>query len=101
MERSREKDCSQLLKEINVLKAIYWIKQVWNDVKCDTIVKYFEKCGFVDNNAENLAEELFGTIVDELCEIDPNNEESDNDDDDDGEIDFNLFAKKVVNQSMS
>ena len=31
MERSKEKDCSQLLKEINVLKAIYWIKQVWND----------------------------------------------------------------------
>ena len=27
MERSKEKDCSQLLKEINVLKAIYWIKQ--------------------------------------------------------------------------
>ena len=38
MERSKEKDC-QLLKEINVLKAIYWIKQIWNDVKCDTIVK--------------------------------------------------------------
>ena len=27
MERSKEKDCSQLLKERNVLKAIYWIKQ--------------------------------------------------------------------------
>ena len=52
MERSKEKDC-QLLKEINVLKAIYWIKQIWNDVKCDTIVKWFKKFGFVVNTAEN------------------------------------------------
>ena len=95
MERSKEKDCSQLLKEINVLKAIYRIKQAWNDVKCDIIAKCFKKCGFVDNNAKNLAEELFDASVDELREIDVNNEESDDDDDDD-EIDFNLVAKKVL-----
>ena len=64
MERSMEKDCAQLLKEINVLKAIYWIKQAWNDVKCDTIAKCFKKCGFVDNTAKNLAEDLFGANVD-------------------------------------
>ena len=58
MKRSKEKYCSQLLKEINVLKAIYWIKQGWYDVKCDTIVKCFTKCGFVDNIAQNLGEEL-------------------------------------------
>ena len=80
MKRSKEKDCSQLLKEINVLKFIYWIKQVWNDVKCDTMAKCFKKCDFVDNTAENLAEELFGNTVDELREIDANNEESDDDD---------------------
>ena len=95
MERSKEKGCSKLLKEINVLKAVYWIKQVRNDVKCDTIVKCFKKCGFVDNAVKNLAEELFGATVDELQEIDANNEESDDDDDDD-EIDFNLVAKKVL-----
>ena len=99
MERSKEKDCSQLLKEKNVLKAIYWIKQAWNDVKCDTIAKCFEKCGFVDNTAENLAEELFGATVDELRETDANNEESDDDDDDD-KIDFNFVAKKVLNHSI-
>ena len=64
MERSKEKDCFQLLNEINVLKAIYWIKQAWNDVKCDTIAKCFKKCGFVDNTAKNLAEDLFGANVD-------------------------------------
>ena len=101
MERSKEKDCSQLLKEINVLKAIYWIKQAWNHVKCDTIAKCFKKCGFVDNTAENLAEELLGATVDELCEIDAYNEESNGDDDDD-EINFNLVAKKaLITQSMS
>ena len=85
--------------EINVLKAIYWIKQAWYDVKCDTIAKCFKKCGFVDNTAEILAEELFGATVDELREIDANNEEDDNDDDDD-EIDFNIVAKKVLNHSI-
>ena len=99
MERSKEKDCSQLLKEINVLKAIYWIKQAWNDIKCDTIVKCFKKCGFVDNIVKNLAEKLFAATVDELREIDVNNEESDDEDDDD-EIDFNLNAKKVLNHSI-
>ena len=99
MERSKEKDCSQLLKEINALKAIYWIKPAWNDIKCDTIAKCFKKCGFVDNTAENLAEELSGITVDELCEIDANNEESD-DEDDDSKIDFNLVVKKVLNHSI-
>ena len=96
MERSKEKYCSQLLKKINVIKVIYWIKQVWNDIKCNTIVKCFKRHGFLDNTAKNLAEELFGATVDELGEIDANNEESD-DDDDVNKIDFNLVAKKVVN----
>ena len=100
MERSNEKDCSQLLKSINVLKAIYWIKQAWNDVKCNTITKCFKKCRFFDNIVENLAEELFGATVDELREIDANNEESDDDDDDD-EIDFSLVAEKVFNHSIN
>ena len=101
MERSKEKDCSQLLKEINALKGVYWIKPAWNDIKCDTIAKCFKKCGFVDNTAENLAEELLGATVDELCEIDAYNEESNGDNDDD-EINFNLVAKKaLITQSMS
>ena len=69
---------------------------MWNDIKRNTIVKCFKKCGFLDNTAKNLAEELLGATVDELHEIDANNEESD-DDDDVNKIDFNLVAKKVVN----
>ena len=63
-------------------------------------MKCFKKCGFVDNTAENLAEELLGATVDELREIDVNNEESDDGDDDD-EIDFNLVVKKVLNHSIN
>ena len=87
------------MKERNVYKAIYWIKEAWNGVKCNTIAKCFKKCGFVDNTAENLAEELFGATVDELHEIDVSNEESD--DDDDNEIDFNLVVKKGPNYSIN
>ena len=37
--RAKETDCFKLLKEINALKAIYyWIKQGWNDAKCDAIM---------------------------------------------------------------
>ena len=63
-------------------------------------MKCFKKFCFFDNTAKNLAEELFGTTVDELREIDANNEKSD-DDDDDEEKDFNLVAKKVVNHSIN
>ena len=63
-------------------------------------MKCFKKCGFVDNTAENLAEELLGATVDELREIDVNNEESDDDDNDD-KIDFNLVAKRVLNHSIN
>ena len=38
--------------EINIPKAIYWIKQAWNDIKCDTIAKCLKKCGFPDNTAK-------------------------------------------------
>ena len=99
MERSRETDCSQLSKEINVPKAIYWIKQAWNDVKCDTIAQCFKKCSFVDSSAKSLAEELFGATVDELHQIDGNNEEND-DGNDNNEIYFIIVAKKVLNHSI-
>ena len=62
-------------------------------------MKCFKKFCFVDNTAKNLAEEVFGTTVDELHEIDANNEEND-DGDDDEEIGSNLVAKKVVNHSI-
>ena len=47
-----------------------------------------------------MAEELFHATVDELCEIDANNEESD-DDNDSNKIDSNVVVKKVLNHSIN
>lgn len=38
---------SNVLKEIDVLQAIYWIKKAWDDVK---------KCGFVLQTVEEIGE---------------------------------------------
>ena len=99
-EKVKGKKLLPTIERKNVLKGIFWIKQAWNDLKCNTIVKCFKKCGFVNNTAENLAEELFGTTVGELHEINVTNEESD-DEDGNNKMDFNLVAKKVLNDSMS
>ena len=72
---------------MHVLQAIYLVKQALNDIKCNTVVKCFNRCGFLDNTDKNFAENLFGATVDELHEIYVNNEEKD-DDNDDNEIDF-------------
>lgn len=37
---------SQLLIEISILDAIYWIRSAWKDLDPKTIVKYFKRCGF-------------------------------------------------------
>ena len=46
MEKDKTICASQLLKEVDVLQAIYWIKQAWDDVKAETIQKCFINCGF-------------------------------------------------------
>ncbi|XP_033747074.1 tigger transposable element-derived protein 4-like [Pecten maximus] len=37
---------SQLLKQISILDAIYWVNRAWNQVETDTIVKCFSAAGF-------------------------------------------------------
>ena len=51
--------------------------------------------GFLDNNATNLGEKLFGATADEFCEIDGNNEES-TDDNDNNFIDFVNWSRKFT-----
>ena len=44
---------SDLLKQISVLDAIYWISNSWNVLDNSTIQKCFKRCGFIQENVEN------------------------------------------------
>lgn len=40
-------DCgTDLLNQISILDAIYWINNSWNEVESSTISKCFVRCGF-------------------------------------------------------
>ena len=91
MDKHKDMCSSELLKLINVLDAIYWVKSSWDEVEPSTIVKCFKKCGFdfdtsvnVDTSVDSdidedsplrlvsLANELFGCEFSELVEIERN-----------------------------
>ena len=48
MEKDKSKCGSELLKNINILQAIYLINRSWQEVETFTIQKCFTKCGFRD-----------------------------------------------------
>lgn len=39
LEKEKDKYCSQLLKEVDVLQSIYWVKNGWTAVLLETINK--------------------------------------------------------------
>uniref|UniRef100_A0A8W8I2G5 HTH CENPB-type domain-containing protein n=1 Tax=Magallana gigas TaxID=29159 RepID=A0A8W8I2G5_MAGGI len=64
---------SEILKNISLLDAIYWIDRSWKEVETSTIVKCFKRCGFVDMQNENLP----------TTEVDVNDGGDDDEDEDD------------------
>lgn len=46
MEKDKTVPGSELLKQITILDAIYWVSHSWTDVEESTIVKCFAKAGF-------------------------------------------------------
>ena len=46
MEIRKEKCASEILKKIDVLQAITWIKKALDSVTPETIQKCFKRCGF-------------------------------------------------------
>ena len=95
MDNYPEKSGPQLLKQISILDAIYWVTAAWDEVQEDTITKCFAKCGFefkdpsttppaseaedAEDESDNypviihkLASELFGCEFSELPKIDEN-----------------------------
>ena len=61
---------TDIIQEVDVLKAISWIKSAWGEVSEETIVNCFKKCGFrksqPDVQLTDFAEEEFESLVKEL-----------------------------------
>ena len=54
MEMHKEKFASEILKKIDVLHAITWIKNAWDSETPETIKKCIKRCGFrTENEGEN------------------------------------------------
>ncbi|XP_053405128.1 uncharacterized protein LOC128558887 [Mercenaria mercenaria] len=56
MELKQGKSGFDLLKDISVLDAIYWVARAFEEVEISTIVKCFAKCGFQLNSVESESE---------------------------------------------
>ena len=70
---------SAIIEEVDVLKAISWIKAAWEEVSNQIVINCFRQCGF-RNNAQNgdvqtldpEEDEEFANLVKELAiDVDP------------------------------
>ena len=107
-----EKSGSEILKEISILNAIYWVDSAWQEVEGLTIQKCFSRCGFDLNSSGpsdvhddyefgpeddiplkvvKLSQELFGCDFKDLTEIDEKLQGRD-----DSDIDFDMPADKLL-----
>ena len=61
---------TDIIQEVDVLKAISWIKFAWGEVLEETIVNCFKKCGFRKSQPgvqlTDFAEDEFESLVKEL-----------------------------------
>ena len=51
-------DISQLLKNVTVLDAVYWIAAAVKDINADTVTRCFVRCGFFDASASHGSDDL-------------------------------------------
>ena len=60
---------SEKFKDVNILKVISWILEVWRGVEDKTIKDYFEKYGFsqTDTRLDERVDEEFEELIRELC----------------------------------
>ena len=49
-EMHKEKCASEILKKIDLLQAITWIKKAWDSITPETIQKCFKQCDFQTEN---------------------------------------------------
>ena len=62
---------TDIIQEVDVFKAIFWIKSAWGEVSEETIVNCFKKCGFRKSQpdvqlTDFAEEEEFESLVKEL-----------------------------------
>ncbi|XP_053391290.1 tigger transposable element-derived protein 4-like [Mercenaria mercenaria] len=84
MELKQGKSGFDLLKDISVLDAIYWVARAFKEVEISTIVKCFAKCGFQLNSVESESE----------CTV-LNDSESDEEEDDNYPIALHVMARQL------
>ena len=62
------KKAYDIIQEVDIFRAIYWLKSAWKNVSADTIKRYFQKCSLKDvkvNPPEDpdIDEELKGSFA--------------------------------------
>jgi len=58
---------SDIVKTINVLTAIRWIKKAWDEVKPQTITNCFRKTGALPQDQESEQDPFAGLEEDDTC----------------------------------
>lgn len=124
MDKHLDKTGCQVLRDITVLDAIYWVAGSWREVQQDTIIKCFAKCGFTpevlssqdvgaadavgtndcDTDLEDsyplvfhkAARELFGCELGELLEIDQKFDTCDN-----SMTDWDRPAQEILSEAQT
>ena len=72
---NKGKKASEIIQDLNIAKAIYWIQVAWEDISTDTIVHCFQKCGFKKSWANSTCkdtriDEEFATFLNQFCDDD-------------------------------
>lgn len=81
MDRQPTVSGPDLLKQLTVLDAIYWIHNSWMEVEQSTITKCFIKAGFVYESFSNSVSSATSSDNDEENELAEENKSDDEDDD--------------------
>ena len=48
------KDASEIIQDVNIAKAIHWLQVAWRDVSTETIINFFQKCGFGQESVNSI-----------------------------------------------
>ena len=61
---------TEIVQDVNILMAIWWVQRAWKDVTPSTVKRCFEKCGFRESDDELMedvdVDEEFSALVKEL-----------------------------------